>query len=162
MKVQLTQAEIERGVESYLRRMMPALAADVTFRYSFTAGRGGNGLTADVDMLTPEDLEAEANAPQAAPAPAATAPAISLTPKPVLGRPRNPVAAVVAPEPEQEVAQNTTEPEADDKQVDVEPVQQQAEPEAAEVEPEQAVVEQPAPVVTPKRTMLFGQKKVAP
>lgn len=80
MKFIMTQTELERAVQQYVRKLIPGLDANSVIEPEFKATRGADGFTAEVDILPPEDLAEvvaiKAAVPEAQPAPtkAASAP----------------------------------------------------------------------------------------
>lgn len=80
MKFIMTQTELERAVQQYVRKLIPGLDANSVIEPEFKATRGADGFTAEVDILSPEDLAEVAATktavPEAQPAPtkAASAP----------------------------------------------------------------------------------------
>lgn len=100
MKFIMTQTELERAVQQYVRKLIPGLDANSVIEPEFKATRGADGFTAEVDILSPEDLAEVAATktavPEAHPAPskAASAP----KPAPVLQ-------PVPTPEPVAEVVE---------------------------------------------------------
>ena len=80
MKFIMTQTELERAVQQYVRKLIPGLDANSVIEPEFKATRGADGFTAEVDILSPEDLAevaaTKAAVPEAQPAPtkAASAP----------------------------------------------------------------------------------------
>ena len=73
MKFIMTQTELERAVQQYVRKLIPGLDANSVIEPEFKATRGADGFTAEVDILSPEDLAevaaTKAVAPEAQPAP---------------------------------------------------------------------------------------------
>ena len=138
MKFIMTQTELERAVQQYVRKLIPGLDANTVIEPEFKATRGADGFTAEVDILSPEDLvEAapKAATTEAPPAPKPAAPKAAPAPAPA------PIAEVVE------------EPLIQDK----EPVPT----EEPQQEPAQEPVaqEEPAPeaaVTTPAKRPLFG------
>ena len=65
MKFIMTQTELERAVQQYVRKLIPGLDANSVIEPEFKATRGADGFTAEVDILSPEDL-AEVAATKAA------------------------------------------------------------------------------------------------
>lgn len=107
MKFIMTQTELERAVQQYVRKLIPGLDANSVIEPEFKATRGADGFTAEVDILSPEDLAEvvaiKAAVPEAQPAPTKT---VSATAKAVPVQP-TPVPTPVAPEP---VAEAVEEP----------------------------------------------------
>lgn len=107
MKFIMTQTELERAVQQYVRKLIPGLDANSVIEPEFKATRGADGFTAEVDILSPEDLAevaaTKAAVPEAQPAPTKT---VSATAKAAPVQP-TPVPAPVAPEP---VAEAVEEP----------------------------------------------------
>ena len=103
----MTQTELERAVQQYVRKLIPGLDANSVIEPEFKATRGADGFTAEVDILSPEDLAevaaTKAAVPEAQPAPTKT---VSATAKAAPVQP-TPVPAPVAPEP---VAEAVEEP----------------------------------------------------
>lgn len=111
MKFIMTQTELERAVQQYVRKLIPGLDANSVIEPEFKATRGADGFTAEVDILSPEDLAevaaTKAVVPEAQPAPAKT---VSATAKAVPVQP-TPVPTPVAPEPVAEpIAEAVEEP----------------------------------------------------
>ena len=106
MKFIMTQTELERAVQQYVRKLIPGLDANSVIEPEFKATRGADGFTAEVDILSPEDLAevaaTKAAVPEAQPAPTKVASA----PKAAPVQP-TPVPTPVAPEP---VAEAVEEP----------------------------------------------------
>ena len=106
MKFIMTQTELERAVQQYVRKLIPGLDANSVIEPEFKATRGADGFTAEVDILSPEDLAevaaTKAAVPEAQPAPTKAASA----PKAAPVQP-TPVPTPVAPEP---VAEAVEEP----------------------------------------------------
>ena len=107
MKFIMTQTELERAVQQYVRKLIPGLDANSVIEPDFKATRGADGFTAEVDILSPEDLAevaaTKAAVPEAQPAPTKT---VSATAKAAPVQP-TPVPTPVAPEP---VAEAVEEP----------------------------------------------------
>ena len=114
MKFIMTQTELERAVQQYVRKLIPGLDANTVIEPEFKATRGADGFTAEVDILSPEDL-AEA-APKAAtteappaPKPAAPKAVPASTPAPITEVAEEPLNqdkdSVPAQEPQQEPVQ---------------------------------------------------------
>lgn len=107
MKFIMTQTELERAVQQYVRKLIPGLDANSVIEPEFKATRGADGFTAEVDILSPEDLAevaaTKAAVPEAQPAPTKT---VSATAKAAPVQP-TPVPTPVAPEP---VAEAVEEP----------------------------------------------------
>ena len=103
----MTQTELERAVQQYVRKLIPGLDANSVIEPEFKATRGADGFTAEVDILSPEDLAevaaTKAAVPEAQPAPTKT---VSATAKAAPVQP-TPVPTPVAPEP---VAEAVEEP----------------------------------------------------
>ena len=99
----MTQTELERAVQQYVRKLIPGLDANSVIEPEFKATRGADGFTAEVDILSPEDLAevaaTKAAVPEAQPAPTKT---VSATAKAAPVQP-TPVPTPVAPEPVAEV-----------------------------------------------------------
>ena len=112
MKFIMTQTELERAVQQYVRKLIPGLDANSVIEPEFKATRGADGFTAEVDILSPEDLAevaaTKAAVPEAQPAPTKT---VSATAKVAPVQP-TPVPTPVAPEP---VAEAVEEPLSQDK-----------------------------------------------
>ena len=107
MKFIMTQTELERAVQQYVRKLIPGLDANSVIEPEFKATRGADGFTAEVDILSPEDLAevaaTKAAVPEAQPAPTKT---VSATAKAAPVQP-TPGPTPVAPEP---VAEAVEEP----------------------------------------------------
>ena len=105
MKFIMTQTELERAVQQYVRKLIPGLDANSVIEPEFKATRGADGFTAEVDILSPEDLAevaaTKAAVPEAQPAPTKT---VSATAKAVPVQP-TPVPTPVVPEPVAEVVE---------------------------------------------------------
>ena len=105
MKFIMTQTELERAVQQYVRKLIPGLDANSVIEPEFKATRGADGFTAEVDILSPEDLAevaaTKAAVPEAQPAPTKT---VSATAKAAPVQP-TPVPTPVAPEPVPEVVE---------------------------------------------------------
>ena len=105
MKFIMTQTELERAVQQYVRKLIPGLDANSVIEPEFKATRGADGFTAEVDILSPEDLAevaaTKAAVPEAQPAPTKT---VSATAKAAPVQP-TPVPTPVAPEPVAEVVE---------------------------------------------------------
>ena len=103
MKFIMTQTELERAVQQYVRKLIPGLDANSVIEPEFKATRGADGFTAEVDILSPEDLAevaaTKAAVPEAQPAPTKT---VSTA---VKAAPVQQPAPVQAPEPVAEVAE---------------------------------------------------------
>lgn len=103
----MTQTELERAVQQYVRKLIPGLDANSVIEPEFKATRGADGFTAEVDILSPEDLAevaaTKAAVPEAQPAPTKT---VNATAKATPVQP-TPVPTPVAPEP---VAEAVEEP----------------------------------------------------
>ena len=112
MKFIMTQTELERAVQQYVRKLIPGLDANSVIEPDFKATRGADGFTAEVDILSPEDLAevaaTKATVPEAQPAPTKT---VSATAKAAPVQP-TPVPTPVAPEP---VAEAVEEPLSQDE-----------------------------------------------
>jgi hypothetical protein len=112
MKFIMTQTELERAVQQYVRKLIPGLDANSVIEPEFKATRGADGFTAEVDILSPEDLAevaaTKAAVPEAQPAPTKT---VSATAKAAPVQP-TPVPTPVAPEP---VAETVEEPLSQDE-----------------------------------------------
>jgi hypothetical protein len=112
MKFIMTQTELERAVQQYVRKLIPGLDANSVIEPEFKATRGADGFTAEVDILSPEDLAevaaTKAAVPEAQPAPTKT---VSATAKAAPVQP-TPVPTPVAPEP---VAEAVEEPLSQDE-----------------------------------------------
>lgn len=112
MKFIMTQTELERAVQQYVRKLIPGLDANSVIEPEFKATRGADGFTAEVDILSPEDLAevaaTKAAVPEAQPAPTKT---VSASAKAAPVQP-TPVPAPVAPEP---VAEAVEEPLSQDE-----------------------------------------------
>ena len=108
----MTQTELERAVQQYVRKLIPGLDANSVIEPEFKATRGADGFTAEVDILSPEDLAevaaTKAAVPEAQPAPTKT---VSATAKAAPVQP-TPVPTPVAPEP---VAETVEEPLSQDE-----------------------------------------------
>ena len=76
----MTQTELERAVQQYVRKLIPGLDANSVIEPEFKATRGADGFTAEVDILSPEDLAevaaTKAAVPVAQPAPTKAANAL--------------------------------------------------------------------------------------
>lgn len=107
MKFIMTQTELERAVQQYVRKLIPGLDANSVIEPEFKATRGADGFTAEVDILSPEDLAevaaTKAAVPEAQPASTKT---VSATAKATPVQP-TPVPTPVAPEP---IAEAVEEP----------------------------------------------------
>ena len=140
MKFIMTQTELERAVQQYVRKLIPGLDANSVIEPEFKATRGADGFTAEVDILSPEDLAevaaTKAAVPEAQPAPtkAASAPKAAPVQQPTPAP--EPVAEVVEEEP---LSQNT------DK--DTPPVTEES---------QQAETVQEGATNTPAKRPLFG------
>ena len=112
MKFIMTQTELERAVQQYVRKLIPGLDANSVIEPEFKATRGADGFTAEVDILSPEDLAevaaTKAAVPEAQPAPTKT---VSATAKAAPVQP-TPVPTSVVPEP---VAEAVEEPLSQDE-----------------------------------------------
>ena len=112
MKFIMTQTELERAVRQYVRKLIPGLDSNSVIEPEFKATRGADGFTAEVDILSPEDLAevaaTKAAVPEAQPAPTKT---VSATAKAAPVQP-TPVPTPVAPEP---VAEAIEEPLSQDE-----------------------------------------------
>ena len=112
MKFIMTQTELERAVQQYVRKLIPGLDANSVIEPEFKATRGADGFTAEVDILSPEDLAevaaTKAAVPEAQPAPTKT---VSAAAKAAPVQP-TPVPTPVAPEP---VAEAVEEPLSQDE-----------------------------------------------
>lgn len=112
MKFIMTQTELERAVQQYVRKLIPGLDANSVIEPDFKATRGADGFTAEVDILSPEDLAevaaTKAAVPEAQPAPTKT---VSASAKAAPVQP-TPVPTPVAPEP---VAEAVEEPLSQDE-----------------------------------------------
>lgn len=113
MKFIMTQVELERAVSQYVRKLIPGLDVNTVISPEFKATRGADGFTAEVDILSPEDM-AEA-------APKVEVPEVTQAPKEPVKRVAAPTpapvqqpAAAPAPVVEQAAAQEVVEaaPEA--------------------------------------------------
>ena len=106
MKFIMTQTELERAVQQYVRKLIPGLDANSVIEPEFKATRGADGFTAEVDILSPEDLAevaaTKAAVPEAQPAPTKTVSAPKAAPVQ-----QQPAPTPVAPEP---VAEAIEEP----------------------------------------------------
>ena len=101
MKFIMTQTELERAVQQYVRKLIPGLDANSVIEPEFKATRGADGFTAEVDILSPEDLAevaaTKAAVPETQPAPAKAANAPKAAPVQQQPAPASePVAEVVA------------------------------------------------------------------
>lgn len=67
MKFIMTQTELERAVQQYVRKLIPGLDSNTVIEPEFKATRGADGFTAEVDILSPEDLAEAATEKAAAP-----------------------------------------------------------------------------------------------
>ena len=140
MKFIMTQTELERAVQQYVRKLIPGLDANSVIEPEFKATRGADGFTAEVDILSPEDLAevaaTKAAVPEAQPAPpkAASAPKAAPVQQPTPAP--EPVAEVVEEEP---LSQNTDE--------DTPPVTEES---------QQAETVQEGATNTPAKRPLFG------
>lgn len=56
MKIQLVQTEIEEALQSYLKSLV-SINEDKQFQIEFIAGRGANGLTAEVNIIAKAPFE---------------------------------------------------------------------------------------------------------
>ena len=136
----MTQTELERAVQQYVRKLIPGLDANSVIEPEFKATRGADGFTAEVDILSPEDLAevaaTKAAVPEAQPAPtkAASAPKAAPVQQPTPAP--EPVAEVVEEEP---LSQNTDE--------DTPPVTEES---------QQAETVQEGATNTPAKRPLFG------
>ena len=143
MKFIMTQTELERAVQQYVRKLIPGLDANSVIEPEFKATRGADGFTAEVDILSPEDLAevaaTKATVPEAQPAPTKAASAPKAAPVQQLAPALKPVAEVVEEKP---LIQNTE---------DTPPVSE----ECQEAEPAQEETNAPATTTSTKRP-LFG------
>lgn len=110
MKFLMTQADLERSVGQYIRKLIPGLDPQSVVTIDFKATRGQDGFTAEVDILSPEDLVVQQAVaePVAAPkepvrraSPAAAAPKAAVA-QTETQQAAEPVAQVAQPEPVQE------------------------------------------------------------
>lgn len=106
----MTQTELERAVQQYVRKLIPGLDANSVIEPEFKATRGADGFTAEVDILSPEDLAevaaTKAAVPEAQPAPSKAASAPKAAPVQQPTPAPEPVAEVVE---EELLSQNTDE-----------------------------------------------------
>ena len=106
MKFIMTQTELERAVQQYVRKLIPGLDANSVIEPDFKATRGADGFTAEVDILSPEDL-AEVVATKAAVPEAQAAPTKTVSAPKAAPVQQQPAPTPVAPEP---VAEAIEEP----------------------------------------------------
>lgn len=129
MKFIMTQTELERAVQQYVRKLIPGLDANSVIEPEFKATRGADGFTAEVDILSPEDL-AEVAATKAAvpeapstPTKAVAAPKAAPVQQPAPVQVPEPVAEVV----EEPLSQSTEDtPFVTEESQQAEPVQEEA------------------------------------
>lgn len=146
MKFIMTQTELERAVQQYVRKLIPGLDANSVIEPEFKATRGADGFTAEVDILSPEDLAevaaTKAAVPEAPPTPtkAVAAPKAASVQQP---------APVQVPEPVTEVVEEPWSQSTEDTPPWITEESQQAEP----VQEEAANA--PA-TTTPTKRPLFG------
>ena len=104
----MTQTELERAVQQYVRKLIPGLDANSVIEPEFKATRGADGFTAEVDILSPEDLAevaaTKAAVPEAQPAPTKAASAPKAVPVQQPAPAPEPVAEVAEEKP---LSQNT-------------------------------------------------------
>ena len=147
MKFIMTQTELERAVQQYVRKLIPGLDANSVIEPEFKATRGADGFTAEVDILSPEDLAevaaTKAAVPEAQPAPTKAASA----PKAVPVQQPAP-----APEPVAEVAEEKPLSQNTDTDEDTPPVTEESE----QAESVQGETNAPATTTTPAKRPLFG------
>ena len=145
MKFIMTQTELERAVQQYVRKLIPGLDANSVIEPEFKATRGADGFTAEVDILSPEDLAevaaTKAAVPEAQPAPTTT---VSATAKAAPVQP-TPVPTPVAPEPVAEAVEE--EPLSQNTDEDTPPVTEES---------QQAETVQEGASNTPAKRPLFG------
>ena len=152
MKFIMTQTELERAVQQYVRKLIPGLDANSVIEPEFKATRGADGFTAEVDILSPEDLAevaaTKAAVPEAQPAPTKT---VSATAKAAPVQP-TPVPTPVAPEPVAEVAEEKPLSQNTDTDEDTPTVIE----ESQQAESVQEETNAPATTTTPAKRPLFG------
>ena len=145
MKFIMTQTELERAVQQYVRKLIPGLDANSVIEPEFKATRGADGFTAEVDILSPEELAERATtktaAPEAHPAPRAVS-APKAAPVQQQAQP--------APAPVAEVAKEPLSLSEEGEQDATQEAQQAEEP--VQEEPANATPVEPAPTKRP----LFG------
>lgn len=133
MQITLNQREIEAAVRKSILSL--GIGSGMSFAIEFTNGRAPNGLTATVNLESPEDAGAN---------PVASAPVVQAVAQPVA----NPAPAVAVSQPSPLAAAFAADAPAQPKEVpQPEPI------------PEPAAVAQPAPVSTPASNdgiKLFG------
>lgn len=129
MKFIMTQTELERAVQQYVRKLIPGLDANSVIEPEFKATRGADGFTAEVDILSPEDLAevaaTKAAVPEAPPTPtkAVAAPKAASVQQPAPVQVPEPVAEVV----EEPLSQSTEDtPSVTEESQQAEPVQEEA------------------------------------
>lgn len=129
MKFIMTQTELERAVQQYVRKLIPGLDANSVIEPEFKATRGADGFTAEVDILSPEDLAevaaTKAAVPEAPPTPtkAVAAPKAAPVQQPAPVQVPEPVAEVV----EEPLSQSTEDtPFVTEESQQAEPVQEEA------------------------------------
>ena len=140
----MTQTELERAVQQYVRKLIPGLDANSVIEPEFKATRGADGFTAEVDILSPEELAEVAATKTAAPE-AHPAPKAVIAPKAVPVQQQ----AQPAPAPVAEVVEEPLSQGEEVEQDAPQEVQQAEEPVQEEPAPTQA---EPAPAKRP----LFG------
>ena len=145
MKFIMTQTELERAVQQYVRKLIPGLDANSVIEPEFKATRGADGFTAEVDILSPEELAERATTKTAAPEVHPALKAVS-APKAVPVQQQ----ARPAPEPVAEVAKEPLSLSEEGEQDATQEAQQAEEP--VQEEPEAPAPAEPAPVKRP----LFG------
>lgn len=140
MKFIMTQTELERAVQQYVRKLLPGLDSNTVIEPEFKATRGADGFTAEVDIRSPEDLAEvtaiKVAAPEAHPVPAKAVSAPKAAPVLQQEQP--------APAPVAEVAEEPLSQDKEGERCATEEAVQQAEP----------VQEEPAPA--PAKRPLFG------
>ena len=147
MKFIMTQTELERAVQQYVRKLIPGLDANSVIEPEFKATRGADGFTAEVDILSPEDLAEVAATKAAVPEAQPTSAKAVAAPK---AAPVQQPAPVQVPEPVAEVVEEPLSQSTEDKSLVTEE-SQQAEP----VQEEAAHAPATATTSTSKRP-LFG------
>lgn len=125
----MTQTELERAVQQYVRKLIPGLDANSVIEPEFKATRGADGFTAEVDILSPEDLAevaaTKAAVPEAPPTPtkAVAAPKAASVQQPAPVQVPEPVTEVVE-EPWSQSTEDT--PFVTEESQQAEPVQEEA------------------------------------
>lgn len=130
MKFIMTQTELERAVQQYVRKLIPGLDANSVIEPEFKATRGADGFTAEVDILSPEDLAevaaTKAAVPEAPPTPtkAVAAPKAASVQQPAPVQVPEPVTEVVEVPPWSQSTEDT--PSVTEESQQAEPVQEEA------------------------------------